>query len=59
MEAKGLCISCVEVKGCIFRKEPSPVLQCEEFSSGNFCAARQGGLKVKKAVFSGVTVESE
>jgi hypothetical protein len=28
---KGLCITCVHKKTCIFKKDP-PVLQCEEFS---------------------------
>lgn len=59
MEAKGLCISCVEVEKCIFHKQPLPVLQCEEFSSGNSCAGRPGVLKVKKAVFCETAVESE
>ncbi|MDD2751711.1 MAG: hypothetical protein PHN59_01075 [Candidatus Omnitrophica bacterium] len=33
MGKKGLCVTCEEVKSCIFSKEP-PVLQCEEFSLG-------------------------
>jgi len=31
MEKKGLCISCINDKGCTFPRS-FPVLQCEEFS---------------------------
>ena len=46
MERKGLCISCMDIKTCIFSKDP-PVWQCEEFSNGNNVPAkfRQGKLK--------------
>ncbi len=39
MEEKGLCSTCIELKTCIFLKEP-PVWQCEEFSSGNHAPTR-------------------
>ena len=38
MEIKGLCSTCVELKTCIFVKEP-PVWQCEEFSNGKSAVA--------------------
>lgn len=46
MEKKGLCISCMDIKTCIFSKD-SPVWLCEEFSDGNNVSAkfRQGKLK--------------
>lgn len=31
MENKGLCVTCVNDKGCIFSRR-FPILQCEEFS---------------------------
>lgn len=31
MENRGLCVTCVHEKKCIFTKDP-PILQCEEFS---------------------------
>ena len=33
MEKKGLCLTCEEVKSCIYSKEPA-VMFCEEFSPG-------------------------
>ncbi|MDD4900345.1 MAG: hypothetical protein PHG68_07175 [Candidatus Omnitrophica bacterium] len=33
MEKKGLCLTCEEVKSCIYSKEPTVVF-CEEFSPG-------------------------
>jgi len=33
MEKKGLCLTCGEVKSCIYSKEPTVVF-CEEFSPG-------------------------
>ncbi len=45
MNHRGLCSTCVEVKACIFVKEP-PVLECEEFFGGNHQPVfKQGNVK--------------
>lgn len=48
MESKGLCGTCVELKACVFAKEP-PVWQCEEFSIGSYVASGYKQPKAKKA----------
>jgi len=58
MGKKGLCSTCVEVKTCIFSKEP-PVWQCEEFSQGNNMPTRFGQVKTKRVVAREVATESE
>jgi hypothetical protein len=58
MERKGLCSTCVQVKSCIFIKD-SPVLQCEEFSSGNSVPTKFKKAKTKKFVSREVATESE
>lgn len=54
MGKKGLCSTCVEVKTCIFSKEP-PVWQCEEFSNGNNLPKRLKQVKVKRVIHEEVT----
>jgi hypothetical protein len=49
MEKKGLCVSCLDIKTCIFSKEP-PVWQCEEFSQGNNVPKIYGSTKLKRVV---------
>jgi len=49
MEGKGLCSTCIELKTCVFSKEP-PVWQCEEFSSGNHAPTRIELAKVKRVI---------
>ncbi len=56
MDRTGLCSTCVEVKTCIFVKEP-PVWQCEEFFVGNHQPAFRRE-KVKRVIREEVT-ESE
>ncbi len=57
MKDKGLCATCVQVETCIFIKDP-PVLQCEEFSTGNNLPIRFRQRKVKRVTHDEVT-ESE
>ncbi len=49
MDNKGLCVSCMDIKTCIFSKEPA-VWQCEEFSQGNNVAKRHRPAKLKRVV---------
>ncbi len=57
MENKGLCITCVHDKDCIFQRR-FPVLECEEFSIGNHVTTRFMQAKVKRVIREEVT-ESE
>lgn len=57
MERKGLCGTCVQVKTCIFLKDP-PVWQCEEFSNGSDAPVRLK-VKTKRVVSREVATESE
>jgi len=47
MKGKGLCITCVHDKSCIFTKSP-PVLQCEEFN--DYESVKTMPVKTKAAV---------
>jgi hypothetical protein len=58
MEKKGLCISCVNIKTCIFSKDP-PVWLCEEFSNGNNVPRSLKQTKTKRLVSREVATESE
>ena len=58
MVKKGLCISCIDIKTCIFSKEP-PVWQCEEFSNGNNVPTNFKNAKTKRLVSREVATESE
>ncbi len=49
MDNKGLCVSCMDIRTCIFSKEPA-VWQCEEFSQGNNVAKRHRPAKLKRVV---------
>ncbi len=53
---KGLCSTCVEVKGCILMNSV-PVWFCEEFSSGNH-SSRFKDAKVRRVIHEEIT-ESE
>ncbi len=57
MEKKGLCISCIDIKTCIFNNG-FPVWQCEEFSEGNSLTGNNKPEKVKR-VMRQVATESE
>ena len=57
MEKKGLCSTCVESKTCIYTKKP-PVLECEEFSTGNH-VAKSKQAKVKRILSCEAATESE
>lgn len=54
---KGLCTTCIHVPTCIFVNR-LPVLQCEEFSSGNHVPAFKQAKK-KRAVLREEASESE
>jgi hypothetical protein len=51
MQKGGLCSTCVQLQSCIFSKEP-PILQCEEFFSGNNIPRGSRQLKTKKVLSS-------
>jgi len=44
MKGKGLCITCVHDKNCVFTKSP-PVLQCEEFT--DYISVKAAPLRLK------------
>jgi hypothetical protein len=56
MEKKGLCVSCMDIKTCIFSKEP-PVWQCEEFSQGNNVPTRYRSKRLRRTVRNVATEE--
>ena len=49
MEKKGLCVSCLDIRTCIFSKEPL-VWQCEEFSQGDNVPKIYRSTKLKRVV---------
>ncbi|MDD5246862.1 MAG: hypothetical protein PHS09_05685 [Candidatus Omnitrophica bacterium] len=60
MEGKGLCLTCIKVKSCIFARDTYIVWQCEEFSSGNHVATGHKPARAGEATIpQEVALESE